>query len=96
MKRLIMTAFHTAAMLRVLFRKKNRSKGPWRGISVEQLLDLAEIELVELRLEMVRYRAGLNTLADVEAEAADVSAYVAMLVDNLRTGERRKFILPET
>ncbi len=87
---LILVAFHAAAMLRVLFREKNRDKGPWRGMSAEYLLDCAEAELVELRREVVLYRVGLSTLDKVEAEAADGSSFQAMVVDNLRADEWQK------
>ena len=90
MKRLILIVFHAAAMFRVLFRKKNRAKGTWRGMAPEQLTDMAAGELEEFHREVLLYRLGMSTVANVEAEAADASSYMAMVVDNLRAAEWRE------
>lgn len=71
-------------MWRVLSHPKNRSKGGWDNLSSYELLQLAEQEMDELRAAVWGYEQCVTGGDKVESEAADVSAYVAMVADRCR------------
>ena len=82
--RLLLTIRHAWAMWQVLSLPKNRVKGPWHNQQAMALLRLAEAELAELREEVLAYNRGQGSPVCVAREAADVSAYVAMVSDVCR------------
>lgn len=86
MKRLLLVIRHAIWMWRVLSLPKNRSKGCWLGDPVGKHLESAYVEMAELD-EAVRrftFRPSQETYRRVASEAADVSAFLAMLTDVCR------------
>lgn len=83
--RLSLTLRHALALWRVLNHPKNRKKGGWDHLSAHGLLICAEQEMEELRAAAWGYEQGVMKAAQVESEAADVSAYVAMVADRCRS-----------
>ena len=81
---------HAAAMLTVLRLSKNAAKGHWRDIPVYDLLRLAEREFSELTAAVWTYNCRTNPTeehrARVVSEAADLSAFAAMIADNVKRG----------
>jgi len=87
--RLILTIRHARAMWRVLSHPKNSRKGSWHHLTVYDLYQCAEQEMRELKAAAWQYEHGNGSVRRVEDEAADVSAYVAMLVDKCRSIPRQ-------
>ena len=83
-RRLLLTLRHARAMWRVLSHPKNRSKGGWDHLSAYDLLQYAEQEMEELRATVWGYEQNVVGPDRVESEAADVSAFVAMVADRCR------------
>jgi hypothetical protein len=83
-QRLLLTIRHAWAMWQVLSLPKNRVKGPWHQQSAMALVCLAEMEMKELKEEVLAYNRGQGAASLIAAEAADVSAYVAMVADVCR------------
>lgn len=82
--RLIITVRHAIAIWRVLSHPKNRYKGHWGSVPPQALLLHACDELRELSAEVWAHSEGKGNVEAVVSEAADVSAFLAMLVDNVR------------
>lgn len=83
-RRLVLVLRHARAMWRVLSHPKNISKGGWDGLPAYDLLRLAEQEMEELRAAVWGYEQSAVGADRVESEAADVSAFVAMVADRCR------------
>jgi len=76
---------HATAMLKVLNLTKNVEKGGWSAIAISELLDLFDKEVEEFKAALWGYMGFHGTeLQQVESEAADVSNFAAMIVDNCR------------
>jgi hypothetical protein len=77
-------------MWRVLSLPKNRAKGSWQDIPPYTLLCLLEKEVAELKAALWQHdRVGGQRISrQVASEAADVSAFAAMIADNCRAGRR--------
>ncbi len=73
-------ALLTCETARVLARPKNRAKGSWAHMSVNELLILAEGEIKEARISLALGEAECATAA----ETGDAGAYLAMALDVLR------------
>lgn len=87
-QRLILVITHALCMWRVLSQPRNVAKGSWRGIGPRPLLERAREELAELEMEVWLWENGhLPGPSGIHGEAADVSAYVAMIADVC--GDRR-------
>lgn len=82
--RLLLTLRHARAMWRVLSNPKNVRKGDWHMMQAMTLYRLAEIEMKELKHALWEFSHGECTIGHVESEAADVSAFVAMIADRCR------------
>lgn len=83
-RRLLLTLRHAVAMWRVLSHPKNRNKGGWDHLTAYELLELADREMEELRSAVWGYEQCVVGPDRVESEAADVSAFVAMVADRCR------------
>lgn len=84
-ERTLLVLRHALRMWRVLNSPRNRAKGSWRGMTPRQLLEAAQEEMRELEQEVWLWENGhAPGSCGVDGEAADVSAYVAMLVDVAR------------
>ena len=81
----MLTIRHAIAMWRVLSHPKNSRKGSWHHLTVYDLYQCAEQEMCELKAAAWQYEHGNGSARRVEDEAADVSAYVAMLADKCRS-----------
>lgn len=87
LSRLLLTLRHSYHLWRVLSAPRNRRKGHWRENSQQRLLFLAYQEMSELAEAVHAHQQGTGCAAHVASEAADVSAFVAMLADNARRGK---------
>lgn len=83
-RRAILVIRHVLAIWQVLDAPKNRCKGDWRETDVRELLRLAEIEYQELFTACWDHERGQGTAKRVEEEAADLSAFAAMIADVAR------------
>lgn len=84
LRRAALVARHALAMWRALSHPKNAAKGHWGEIPPCTLFQLATAEMQELAEAMSFHAKGRTTPHRVEEEAADVSAYLSMLVDNCK------------
>lgn len=75
---------HSADMLNALTDPKNVAKGSWRYLSTEQLFQLLKREVEELQLALWQFSKGECGPERVGQEAADVSAFAAMIADVAR------------
>ncbi|CAK0755007.1 hypothetical protein CCP3SC15_2010003 [Gammaproteobacteria bacterium] len=83
MSRFSLVLRHARAMYRNLSQPRNRQKGHWRKIPTHELLRLLRRELEELEAALWACEHGGDP-GQVEAEAADLSNFAAMLADNFR------------
>lgn len=84
-QRLILVIGHALHMWRVLSQPRNVAKGSWLGSGPRPLLDRAREELAELEMEVWLWENGHDPgPSGVHGEAADVSAFVAMVADVCR------------
>lgn len=86
--RLILTVRHAVQMWRNLSLAKNRSKGTWHDDSIYDLLRHAQVEMNELWTACWEFEHGGGSAQRVAEEAADVSAFTAMIADVARRRER--------
>jgi len=83
-----LVADHAAAMHRTLNLPKNAGKGSWSHLQLWDLLRLVEQELSEFHGAVWGFETGRESVERVESEAADVSNYCAMIVDNCRSRQK--------
>lgn len=83
-KRLLLVFRHAWAMWRVLNAPKNRAKGDWRNNDPSDLLSLLDREREELFVACWELERGKGPAQRVKEEAADVSAFAAMVADVAR------------
>lgn len=85
LRRLLLVLRHSYALWRTLNLPKNRCKGDWRNEDLRDLLELLRKEVSELEQSCWDYECGGGSSDRVAAEAADVSAFAAMVADKART-----------
>ena len=88
LNRLLLVIRHAYAMWQALNAPKNRSKGSWDHIEPHMLIRLAKGELEELHVALWQFGKGEAGADRVEEEAADLSAYAAMIADMARKKEK--------
>lgn len=75
---------HAAAMLATLNLPKNAEKGSWQDMTIPELLDCLDKEYEEFMAALWNFVHNGGPFDRVESEAADLSNFAAMLVDNCR------------
>ena len=82
--RLLLVIRHACQIYRNLTLRRNLAKGDWRAEDMRALLKLLEREREELWVACWELETGRGSAARVAEEAADVSAFAAMIADNAR------------
>lgn len=89
--RVLLAVRHCAALLRVLLCRRNMAKGNrWHLNSYHHLHNRFREEVREMEAELWACEQGTGSVARLEAEAADCSAYLAMIVEKARRQEVRR------
>lgn len=83
-RRLILVIRHAWAMWQTLSLPKNAAKGDWRQEGVWDLLAKMDREREELCVACWQFEHGRGSARRVAEEAADVSAFAAMVADKVR------------
>lgn len=84
LRRLLLTLCHARAVWKALDAPKNRVKGDWRGDDIRDLLKALNREVEELTTACWHYECQGGEASRVKEEAADVSAFAAMIADVCR------------
>ena len=85
--RALLVIRHAWQMYRNLTLPRNVAKGDWGDQTPHELLRLLMIEYEELFVALWELKSGKGTAQRVAEEAADLSAFAAMLADNARRAE---------
>ncbi|QXE86004.1 hypothetical protein KP003_16815 [Geomonas nitrogeniifigens] len=83
-RRIILVIRHALALWHTLNLPKNAAKGDWRQQDHFHLLHLLKAEVEELAVALWEWETGKGMAQRVEEEAADVSAFAAMVADKAK------------
>ena len=88
LRRALLVLRHAYALWHTLNLPKNAAKGDWRQDDHFRLLHLLKREVEELSVALWEWETGRGSTKRVAEEAADVSAFAAMVADKARTKEK--------
>ncbi len=67
--------------------KNMAKKGDWRDMTIWEISERIDDELVELYAELIKYHNGKSTPDDVIKECCDLAGFAMMMADKVRSGK---------